>query len=58
MRWVGRVARIAAMRNAYGVVVGKLEREIPLGTLTRIMIIIIKWIFECSVTIKFWEILE
>jgi hypothetical protein len=40
MRWAGHIACMTAMRNAYRVVVGKPERNIPLGTLRCIMIII------------------
>jgi hypothetical protein len=31
MRWAGSVARIGEKRNAYRILVGKLERKIPPG---------------------------
>jgi hypothetical protein len=31
MRWAGHVARMGEMRNVYGVLVGKLEGNRPLG---------------------------
>jgi hypothetical protein len=31
MRWAGNVARIGEKRNAYRILVGKLERKRPLG---------------------------
>jgi hypothetical protein len=35
MRWTGHVARIWKNRNAYGLLVGKLEGRRPLGILRR-----------------------
>jgi hypothetical protein len=32
MRWVGHVARMGEVRNAYRVLVGKPEQKRPLGT--------------------------
>jgi hypothetical protein len=31
MRWTEHVARVGAMRNAYKILVGKLERKRPFG---------------------------
>jgi hypothetical protein len=31
MRWAGKVARMAEMRNTYTILVGKPERKRPLG---------------------------
>jgi hypothetical protein len=31
MSWVGHVARVGEMRNAYNILVGKSERKRPLG---------------------------
>jgi hypothetical protein len=45
MRLAGHVARMGAKRNAYGILVGKLEGNRPLGR-SRHERIILKWIFE------------
>jgi hypothetical protein len=44
MRWVGHVAHMGEMRNAYKILVGKSEGKRPLGTLRRIAgKIIVEW---------------
>ena len=45
MRWVGHVARMGERRGVYRVLVGKPERERPLGRPRRRWGIILRWIF-------------
>jgi hypothetical protein len=44
-RWTGHVAHMSEMRNAYKVLVGKLERKRPIGVNLGIDVsIILEWI--------------
>jgi hypothetical protein len=51
MRWMGHVARIGEMRNAYKILVGKPEGKRPLGRLRH------KWEVNIRVVLKeiVWE---
>jgi hypothetical protein len=35
MRWAGHVARVAGMRNAYNILIGKPEGKRPIGRIRR-----------------------
>jgi hypothetical protein len=46
MRWTGHVTRMGENRNAYRILVGKLEGKRPLGRPRRRWWTIVKWILE------------
>jgi hypothetical protein len=46
MRWAGHVPNMGEKRNAYRILVGKLEGERPLGRPRVGVRIILKWILE------------
>jgi hypothetical protein len=56
MRWMGHVARMGEMRNAYKILVGKPKRKRPLGRTKRKGRIILEWILG-SMCGKLWTVL-